>query len=410
MSNGHEKEEDGFGKRLTSLHLWNAMLVGLLAFTGLLSFGSFWREVLGEARAWIKWLHIIVGLASIVPLISYLKLVARHWRHLKGRFWKRFNVIFIPLLLMSWLFSGVLLWQYNIVGPAVTNIALLVHDLLTWIGLPFLIYHSLTRLGRFQELQRYRSTKGREDGIHLTEFKTQPFYTRKAFIRSVIGAGVTISVGPALIKWIGNLWTGQALQSQNKVDANQLIPAPQPLADSAPPIGGGASDSFRSYSVTPLPIFNNENWSFTIDGLVEEPVTWNWEQFVALKRSVQVSDFHCVTGWSVYKNTWEGIPLKELLEKSRVKVQARVVKLYSGDGVYTDSLTLEQAEMDDIIIAVLHDGKPIPNDLGGPVRLIIPQMYAYKSVKWLNRIELIEENHIGYWGERGYEHDAWVKS
>ncbi len=61
-----------------------------------------------------------------------------------------------------------------------------------------------------------------------------------------------------------------------------------------------------------------------------------------------------------------------------------------------------------VIVAVLHDGKPIPNDLGGPVRLIIPKMYAYKSVKWLNRIELIEEDHIGYWGERGYEHDAWI--
>jgi len=90
--------------------------------------------------------------------------------------------------------------------------------------------------------------------------------------------------------------------------------------------------------------------------LVEKPIAWNWEKFVALKRSVQVSNFHCVTGWSVYNNTWEGIPLKELLEKAEVKAEARVVKLYSGDGVYTDALTLQQADMDDIIVAVLHDG------------------------------------------------------
>jgi len=248
------------------------------------------------------------------------------------------------------------------------------------------------------------------DGSHLAELITQPFYTRKAFIHTVIGAGLTILVGPSLIKWIGNLGSGQELQTINNEGTNKLLPAPQPLKDSAPPIGGGASDSFRSYSVTKIPFFNNANWSFTIDGLVEEPVTWNWEQFVALKRSVQVSDFHCVTGWSVYDNTWEGLPLKELLEKTQVKGQARVVKLYSGDGVYTDSLTLEQADMDDILVAVMHDGKPIPGDLGGPGRLIIPQMYAYKSVKWLNRIELIEENHIGYWGQRGYENDAWVQA
>ncbi len=188
----------------------------------------------------------------------------------------------------------------------------------------------------------------------------QAFYTRKAFIRTVIGVGLTISLGPSLIKWISNLGSRQEQAAYN------FLPVPQPLPESAPPIGGGAIDTFRSYSVTRLPLFTSDNWSFTIDGLVEKPVTWNWEEFVALKRSVQVSDFHCVTGWSVYKNTWEGLPLKELLERAQVKVQARVVKFHSGDGVYTDSLTLSQADMDNVIVAVLHDGKPIPNDLGFP--------------------------------------------
>lgn len=85
-----------------------------------------------------------------------------------------------------------------------------------------------------------------------------------------------------------------------------------------------------------------------------------------------------------------------------------MVKFYSGDGVYTDSLTLDQARMDDIMVAVMHDGKPIPNQLGGPVRLVTPQMYAYKSVKWLNRIELINEDYVGYWEQRGYDKDAWL--
>jgi DMSO/TMAO reductase YedYZ molybdopterin-dependent catalytic subunit len=162
------------------------------------------------------------------------------------------------------------------------------------------------------------------------------------------------------------------------------------------------------YTVTPIPEFTNDNWSFEIDGLVDQSYTWNWEQFVQLQRTVQVSDFHCVTGWSVYKNTWEGIKLKDLLQQVGVKSAAKTVKFYSGDGVYTDTLTLEQADMDDVMIAVMHDGKPIPSDLGGPVRLIVPKMFAYKSVKWLNRIELIEGEHIGYWEQRGYSNDAWV--
>ncbi len=397
MSNGRDKEEASFNNNLASLHFWNALFVALLALSGLLLFSDFWRSILGEARAWIRWLHIIVGFAAIVPPLLYLRLVSRHWKLLEGKFWQRFNVLVVPLLLMGWLVSGVLLWQFHAVGPSLSNVALWVHDLLVWIALPLFTYHSVTRLRWHKEPERYRS---KMDGA---------FYTRKAFIRAVIGGGLTILVGPSLIKWIGNLGVGQELQAINKEDANKLLPAPQPLAKSAPPIGGGASAAFRIYTVTKLPSFNNDNWSFTIDGLVEEPVRWNWEQFVALTRSVQVSDFHCVTGWSVYNNTWEGIPLKDLLEKTRVKAQARVVKLYSGDGVYTDSLTLKQADIDDIMVVVMHDGKPIPNHLGGPVRLIIPQMYAYKSVKWLNRIELIDEEYIGYWGQRGYENDAWVK-
>ncbi|WP_311198763.1 molybdopterin-dependent oxidoreductase [Paenibacillus hexagrammi] len=141
---------------------------------------------------------------------------------------------------------------------------------------------------------------------------------------------------------------------------------------------------------------------------MERPSVWSWEQFLKLKRTVQVSDFHCVTGWSVYKCTWEGIPLKEMLAAAGVKPEAKFVKFYSGDGVYTDALSLDQAAIDDVMVAVMLDGKPIPQKLGGPVRLIVPKMFAYKSVKWLQGIELIDKEHIGYWEVRGYRNDAWV--
>lgn len=403
----------GYGKKLRLLHTWNGWLVAFLALSGLILVGGFWRGFLGEGRVWIKWLHIVVGIVSILPVIYYLLLAKKHWRQLKEKPWQRFNVLAVLFLLLGWFVSGVLLWQFRMVGPRVSNVALIVHDLLTWAGLPYIIYHSLTRVKWLKEPNR-RIVKSGDDskGDSIQLDTPQPVYTRRAFIRGAIGTGLAITIGPSFLKWIGtsayNLGGSETIDKLIESDRNVMLPAPQPLAASSPPLGGGAQGQFRVYTVTPIPEFTNDNWSFTIDGLVDQSSQWNWKDFVELKRTVQVSDFHCVTGWSVYKNTWEGIKLKDLLNEAGVKSNAKTVKFYSGDGVYTDTLTLEQADMDDVMVAVMHDGKPIPGDLGGPVRLIVPKMFAYKSVKWLNRIELIEGEHTGYWEERGYSNDAWV--
>jgi hypothetical protein len=405
----------GYGKKLVSLHAWNGWIVVILALTGLILVGGFWRGFLGEGRVWIKWLHIVVGIASILPVLYYLLLAGKHWKQLREKPWQRFNVLVVLGLLLGWFGSGVLLWQFRAVGPGVSNVALVVHDLLTWIGLPYIIYHSITRVKWLKEPNKrtVRSPQATADEVHPAA--PQPLYTRRAFIRGAIGVSLAVTIGPSFLKWMGDSLGGfaglggsQSLDKLIENDSNELLPAPEPLPASAPPMGGGAAGQFRVYTVTPIPSFTNENWSFVVDGLVQQKLQWNWEQFVALKRTVQVSDFHCVTGWSVYNNTWEGIPLKELLKLAGVKTKARTVKLYSGDGVYTDTLTLEQADMDDVMVAVMHDGKPIPSDLGGPVRLVVPKMYAYKSVKWLNRVELIEGEHVGYWEARGYANDAWV--
>ncbi len=99
-----------------------------------------------------------------------------------------------------------------------------------------------------------------------------------------------------------------------------------------PPLAAGAKGHFRIYTVTPIPAFDNSSFSFTIDGLVNNKQQWNWEEFVKLKRKVQVSDFHCVTGWSVYKNTWEGILLKDLLQQAGVQPNAKTVNSTQATG------------------------------------------------------------------------------
>lgn len=415
----------------------------ILAITGLMLVGGFWREILGIGRVWLKWLHIIVGLAMLAPVLYYLILAGKHWKQLRNRPWQKVNTIFVLALLVGWLLSGIVLWQFKLAGPRWSNVALLIHDLLTWVGLPYIIYHSITRTKWLKDparravkttttSTRTQNTADPSDSISdeketpaaisssqfdrsserdplKSEERPQPLYTRRAFIRSAVGVGLAVTLGPTFISWVGrNLKIDNSIDSMLENDPNRMVPLPQPLSASSPPIGGGAEGHFRVYTVTPIPSFSNANWSFRIDGLVERAQVWNWEQFVKLARTVQVSDFHCVTGWSVYKNTWEGISLAQLLKQAGVKPEAHSVKFYSGDGVYTDAITMDQAQMEDIMVAVMHDGKPIPADLGGPVRLVIPQMYAYKSVKWLNRIELIDSEHIGYWEERGYDKDAWL--
>ncbi|MFC4601727.1 molybdopterin-dependent oxidoreductase [Cohnella hongkongensis] len=409
--------QKGYGKKLVSLHAWNGWIVAILAVSGLVLLGGFWRGVLGEGRVWLKELHIVVGLVSILPVIYYLLLAGKHWKQLRKKPRQRLNVLVVLALLLGWFVSGVLLWQFRAVGPAWSNAALTAHDLLTWIGLPYIIYHSITRAKWLKEPERRtvraeRKATDREEAGAPPAAEPQAVYSRRSFIKWSIGAGLAVLVGPSFLQWLGGALGsslgGGSLDEIVSRDRNRLVPAPEPMPASLPPVGGGAKGNFRIYTVTPIPEFDNANWSFTIDGLVDKPMTWNWDTFVTFKRTVQVSDFHCVTGWSVYNNTWEGIPLKRMLQEAGVKASATTVKFYSGDGVYTDTLSLEQADMDDVMLAVLHDGRPIPSELGGPVRLVVPKMYAYKSVKWLNRIELIEGEHVGYWEARGYANDAWV--
>jgi hypothetical protein len=411
MNGWLQKLRKGYGKKLVSIHAWNGWIVVLLALSGLILLGGFWRGVLGEARVWLKDFHVVVGIASVLPIAYYLALAGKHWKQLRGKPWQKFNVYVVLGFLFGWFASGILLWQFKAVGPQASNAALVVHDLLTWIGLPYIIYHSITRAKWLKDPNR-RAVRVPKDQSDLHPAAPQPVYTRRAFIRGAIGVGVAVTVGPSFLKWLGESFGsaggGSSMNRLIENDGNRLLPEPLPLPASSPPMGGGAQGNFRVYTVTPIPAFTNDNWSFRIDGLVDTKLEWDWETFVKLKRSVQVSDFHCVTGWSVYKNTWEGIPVKEMLKMAGVKASAKSAIFYSGDGVYTSGITLEQLAKDDAMIAVMHDGKPIPSDLGGPVRLIMPKMYAYKSVKWLNRIELIENEHIGYWEQRGYANEAWV--
>lgn len=150
-------------------------------------------------------------------------------------------------------------------------------------------------------------------------------------------------------------------------------------------------------------------WRLQVFGLVERPLTLTLEEFAALPRVQVFADFHCVTRWSRLGNLWEGVATRDLLARADVLPAARFVVCYGYDRGWTTNLPLADFLADDALLADRHDGLPIPPDHGGPVRGIVPRLYAWKSAKWLRGIELVAEDTPGYWERAGYHlrGDPW---
>ncbi len=171
---------------------------------------------------------------------------------------------------------------------------------------------------------------------------------------------------------------------------------------------------FRIYSVTGgLPSRTDAEYRLTVDGHVERPVTLDLADLRdRLPQSSMTKDFQCVTGWRVEDVDWQGVLLADLLDDAGPRSGATHVRFWSFDGVYTETLTMEQAGRDDVLVAHRMLGKPVTREHGGPVRLYVAPMYGYKSLKWLERIEvttaLDDPTDPGYWENLGYDVDAWV--
>lgn len=405
-----------YGLKLKKLHSWNAWFVLILAVTGVLLYLPSLRGATAFLRVGLKQFHIYLGLISVSVIVLYLPVMRKHLKQIRRKKSRQFNLGAVLILLTGWFLSGFILWLFRFFPPSWTRGALLIHDGFTWVGIPWILYHSVTRSKWLKQKEldhQDHLVKGNVVTADPKEFIAglkKSVLSRRQFLGWTAGILFILSIGPSFYRWLKKALDngGTQLEEVLKTDGNRMIPPPSPLPDSDPPLGGGLEGNFRVYTVTDIPSFTSENWKFAVGGLVSNPVIYNWNEFLNIPRRVQVSDFHCVTGWSVYHVTWEGIPLKALLDRFHIDPKARYVKFYSGDGVYTDTLTLDQAYLDDVMIAVMMDGKPIPQKLGGPVRLVVPKMYAYKSVKWLQAVELIEKEHIGYWEARGYDTNAWV--
>ncbi len=211
---------------------------------------------------------------------------------------------------------------------------------------------------------------------------------RAAFLATVAAGVGGMFAGPALLRRLSNPFSG-------------LIPSS--LGDLLP------ANGWVIYNVqNPFPTFDPATYQLTVAGLVERPVTLNWRQITALPGEEQTSTFYCVTGWSVDGVRWEGIRARTLMDLVKPLPSAQYVTFQSMEGPYFDQLSIDEFTLPDVMIARQMDGRPISRPHGAPLRLIIPEMYGYKNVKWLRSITFVAAESMGYWEQRGYDVDAYV--
>ena len=166
---------------------------------------------------------------------------------------------------------------------------------------------------------------------------------------------------------------------------------------------------FRIYTVTgDLPSRSRGTYQLKVKGLVDQPLSLSYADLLAMKPTSLDRDFQCVTGWRVHDVSWKGVRLGDVLDRAGVQPEAQAVRFTSFDGAYSESLTLDQARRRDVIVAYELEGSELSDSHGGPVRLYVAPMYGYKSLKWLDTIELTRHVQEGYWEVRGYDVDGWV--
>ena len=212
---------------------------------------------------------------------------------------------------------------------------------------------------------------------------TQRRIGRRLFITMLAAGGVVAAGGARALSALGNM----------------------PLLKGLTP-----QDGFYYYTVSATePVFDGRHWPLRIEGLVENPLTIQFADLLALSQSSQLHDYMCVTGWQVKGCHWKGPLVSTLIDLARPLPNAKAVSFDSADGVYTDSLTLAEARRPEVLLAHTLNSQPLAQDRGAALRLVVPFMFGYKGTKWVNRIRLTAQQETGYWEQRGYDVDAYLK-
>ena len=191
-------------------------------------------------------------------------------------------------------------------------------------------------------------------------------------------------------------WTNELPQGEGPLnrDGNPKHPPGQRIVTNWPVLDLGVQ-----------PKIEVEDWSLTISGLVNKPKMFSWEDFMSLPQVEDVSDFHCVTSWSRLDNHWRGVRLIDVANYCGILSTAKYVYIKAYDA-YSTNLSLAEAIKSDVLLVHQWEGAPLTTDHGGPVRMITPQLYAWKGAKWIGEIEFRDYDELGYWEKRGYSNTA----
>ena len=193
--------------------------------------------------------------------------------------------------------------------------------------------------------------------------------------------------------------TIEATRANRRPDGRLRLPPGQRLTDGWPILHYGA-----------IPRIDVSTWELRVFGLVGNELSFNWEQFKALPQADERSDIHCVTTWSKYDNDWQGVRIRDLLTQARPLPEATYVMFHSYGG-YTTNVPLDELLDDDVLIAHTHNREPISPEHGGPARGVVPNLYFWKSAKWIRGLELLADDRPGFWEMYGYHMhgDPWTE-
>ena len=183
----------------------------------------------------------------------------------------------------------------------------------------------------------------------------------------------------------------------------------RPEADRLPP-GQHLVKNWPVLDLGQQPQIAEAQWRLDVRGLVNKPATFDWDAFLSLPQTQMRSDIHCVTTWSRYDNDWSGVTTRDFLDAVDPRPEAAAVMLTSYDG-YTTNLLLSDFAAEDAIIVHKWQGEPLAEEHGGPVRLVVPHLYFWKSAKWLHRVEFLDADRAGFWEKNGYHMrgDPWAE-
>jgi DMSO/TMAO reductase YedYZ molybdopterin-dependent catalytic subunit len=198
----------------------------------------------------------------------------------------------------------------------------------------------------------------------------------------------------------------------SKISVDELEPLSRKSIRAKIPPGQHKAKKWPILHVETVPEFDGKNWPIKIGGLVENEITLSWGEFLKLPKKVIQTDLHCVTSWSLLNQNFAGVSFKTIMELVKPKIEANYVTFEAKSG-YTSALPLSEGYLleSDVLLAYEHEGKPLDPKHGGPLRSLVPQLYLWKSVKWLTKITFLEEWERGFWETRGYHlrGDPWLE-